>query len=105
MVLALSSYEPVEWHIQVSPETTLVQVLVNGYHAQSVVGVPAGVPVEVRSYDQQSGNFGASCGYEYPYTNGGGCNTDALVIGLEQYTGLQLTSFAGCYKKSSFTVE
>ena len=105
MVLALSSYEPVEWNLQVSPDTTLISVLINGYHTQSVVGLPPGVPVEIRSHEQQSGNFGAACGYEYPYTNGGGCDTNALVTGLQQFTGLSLTSFAGCYQKSSFTLE
>ena len=103
MVVLLSSYEPVTWTLTNSGGATLNKILVNGYHSQ-YINAPSGVPTEVRSYDQGTGNFGGSCGYSWPY-NGGGCDTNHLVSGVQSYTGLTVTDFTGCYTGSAFVVK
>jgi hypothetical protein len=60
VALLLGAYEPTVWNVGWSPRTRIVAVLVSGYHAQRVSGVPANVPVITSSYD----NHGA-CGYAY----------------------------------------
>ena len=77
------------------PGAQIQQILLNGYHSQTIVGA-SGIPVETRSYDQTGTNFGGSCGYSLPY-NGGGCDTNQLIQGVTNYTGLDWTSFNGCY--------
>ena len=92
MTLVLSGAEPVNW--VVTPNT-------------SQQGFAQWIPftndnhrlfysVETRSYDQTSSDFGSSCGYSLPY-NGGGCDTNMLLNGVTYYTGLNWTSFNGCY--------
>jgi hypothetical protein len=102
MTLVLSSYEPVDWQVSATSGAVIHQVLLNGYHSQTAT-VPTGVPVQTRSYDQTSTNFGASCGYSWPYA-GGGCDTNQLIAGVETHTGLTTTEFAGCYHGTGFTV-
>lgn len=60
VILMLGAYEPTVWNIGWSPKTTIVAVLIGGYHRQVVAGLPKEVPVLVSTYD----NKGA-CGYFY----------------------------------------
>lgn len=60
VVLALGAYEPSIWNIRWSPSTKVVGVLVSGYHAQIVPGLPQEVPVLNISYESKS-----PCGYFY----------------------------------------
>lgn len=60
VVLMLGSYEPTVWSIGWTPGTRIVAVLLSGYHRQQITGLPAGVPVQISTYD----NKGA-CGYFY----------------------------------------
>jgi hypothetical protein len=103
MTLLLSSYEPVHWIVTLSPGTQIDSVLLNGYHSQSIAIDPS-IPVETRSYDQTVTNFGNWCGYSLPY-NGGGCDTDLLIDGVTSHTGLDWTSFNGCYTGEQFLLE
>lgn len=100
MVVVLSSYEPVHWVVTVDPGATVNEILLNGYHSQTL-SAPSSIPYQIRSYDQTSTNFGASCGYSLPY-NGGGCDTNQLLAGIGFHTGLDWTSFTGCYTASEF---
>lgn len=102
MTLVVSSYEPVDWEISAVAGATINEVLANGYHAQTVTA-PSGVPTSVRSYDQTRSDFGAACGYSWPYA-GGGCDTNLLIAGVERHTGLRTTEFTGCYHGTSFVV-
>lgn len=90
-VLALSSYEPVTWNLQIGPNTQLEAVVVAGYHEQIVLGAGNAPVIEAD----------ASCGYSLP-NNGQGCDTDALIDAIEAAAGLPLTRFDGCYDASSF---
>ena len=103
MTLVLSSYEPVLWVVTTGTNTQIDKILLNGYHSQSI-SVNSSIPVETRSYDQTVSNFGNWCGYSLPY-NGGGCDTNQLLNGVTAYTGLDWTSFHGCYAASQFLLE
>ncbi|MCB9743827.1 MAG: putative metal-binding motif-containing protein [Alphaproteobacteria bacterium] len=103
MVLHLSAYDAVEWTVTAIPNATITEILVSGYHGQTV-NAPSGVPVNIRTYDTTRNNYGNWCGYSLPY-NGGGCDTDQLIRGVEGYTGLTMSSFTGCYQGNSFTIQ
>lgn len=60
VVLALGAYEPSVWNVRWAPATTVVGVLVSGYHTQTVLGVPRDVPVLNVSYESKS-----PCGFFY----------------------------------------
>ena len=99
VVLALSSYEPVDWTVTVGPDTVLERVILNGYHDQTAV-VPAGVPVD--TYDNPEGWLGA-IGYAWPYSEGGS-DTPATVAAIENVADREMTSFHGCYHATSFVL-
>jgi hypothetical protein len=94
-VLALSSYESVDWTVSVGPDTELTGIYVFGYEP-STVSAPRGVPVVIVP---QSG-----CGYSLPY-NGGGCDTDDLLAEVESTVGLPVHRFDGCYDASTVVYE
>jgi hypothetical protein len=99
VVLALSSYEPVDWTVTVGPDTVLKRVILNGYHGQNAV-VPAGVPID--TYDGEDGWLGA-IGYAWPSAEGGS-DTPALVAAIEGVAEQEMTSFHGCYHATSFVL-
>ena len=103
MTVLLSSYEPVHWVVTIDSAAIVDKILINGYHSQTVT-IPSGIPYEIRSYDQTGTNFGGSCGYSLPY-NGGGCDTNNLLNGVQAYTGLSWSSFTGCYTASGFLLQ
>ena len=103
MTLVLSSYEPVHWIVNQVSGAQIDTILLNGYHSQTVTA-DSSISVETRSYDQTSSNFGNWCGYAYPYNNGG-CDTNLLLQGVTAYTGLDWTSFNGCYTVEEFLLE
>lgn len=100
MTLHLSAYTATEWTVNNTGGATIEAILVSGYDAQ-VVNAPAGVPVEIRTAATTGSSFGYYCGYSLPYNNGG-CDTDLLIAGVEAYTGLTMSSFAGCYNTTAF---
>lgn len=73
VALVLGAYEPTVWSVGWSPQTRIVAVLVTGYHAQQVSGVPANVPTIVSTYD----NRGA-CGDAYVDDDDGAGAIEAL---------------------------
>ncbi|HEY0302509.1 MAG TPA: hypothetical protein VGC36_14285, partial [Rhizomicrobium sp.] len=100
IVLALSAYEPIDWELTVAPGAVLERVIVQGYGAARLHGVPDGVPVQVVDREH-------ICSYGYGWEvehNGGGGNYRALLAELRALTGLTETSFQGCYTGDSFTV-
>jgi hypothetical protein len=100
LTLVLSSYEPVAFTLNLAPGVLLEHVILNGYEPHTVQGQGAAMVTDL------SGQFNylAACGYFWPM-NDGGCDTPGLVMGAEQLTGLQLTSFAGCYEGASFSLD
>ena len=100
LTLVLSSYEPVAFTLNLAPGVLLEHVILNGYEPHTVQGQGGAMLTDL------SGQFNylAACGYFWPM-NDGGCDTPGLVMGAEQLTGLQLTSFAGCYEGASFSLD
>lgn len=100
VVLALTSYEPIEWRVTLEPGATIDRVLVSdfpGGAASSVTGLPLGVTAEVIE----------ACGYGYgwePLHNTGGGDLRSTISALRGLTGLAETTFQGCYEGSAFVV-
>ena len=102
VVLVLSSYEPVDWTVLEQAGTTIDEVILNGYHTQRLVRGASGATVLDRTYEN-GGNYWAGCAYAWPSSDGG-CDTPGLVSAAELHSGLELTSFVGCYHGTSFSV-
>lgn len=102
LTLFLSSYEPVAFTLDVAPGVQLEHVILDGYNMHTVQGQGAAMVSDI------SGDFGdpfwVACGYFWPM-NDGGCDTPGNVAAAEGLTGLQLTSFAGCYEGITFTLD
>ena len=60
VVLLLGAYEPTIWNIGWSSRTSILAVLVSGYHRQVVAGLPKDIPLLISSYDNKG-----PCGYFY----------------------------------------
>lgn len=99
LILVLSSYEPVNWNLNIAAGVNIQEIIINGYNAHNISGVDSALVTDKSG----SGNYLAACGYSYPY-NGQGCDTDLLFSGLTNYTGLSVSSFAGTYRANDFTV-
>lgn len=98
-VLVLSSYEPTEWTVVADGSSGLTEIILNGYHEQTVKA-PDGVAVSDHSGVE---HYFAACGFAWPNDNGG-CDTPALVSGAENVSGLPLSAFNGCYRATRFEV-
>ncbi len=90
VVLALCSYSTVFWRVHVAPGVQLERVLVGGYEAQHVGGLPPGVVVE--TYIAEDGArdfFQMHSRTDSDYTSG--------VAMLQRLTGRAPTTFLGSY--------
>lgn len=97
LVLALMAYEKTLWKISLKEGVRLNKVILAGYHAQSVTGLPTDVPVEAHTYDP------SPCDrclqdpkYFYSY--------DAPPAQLKELTHLDVTSFQGRYQGTEFWI-
>ena len=99
LVLALSSYEPVHWTVNAAAGARIQRIILNGLYNQRVTA-PQDIPVEVHAGSAWLGSYA----YAWP-SSSGGSDTPRLVSALEQRTGLSLSSFAGCYQGTSFTLQ
>lgn len=92
--LAVLSYEQVTWTVTAGAGTTITQVTIGGYEASS-----ANAPMGTMVVNQSSGG-GLTYAYEWldPDTAG-------IVATLEAQTGASLSSFAGCYQGTDFTID
>lgn len=97
-VLALSSYEPVHWHIDVAPGAGLTKVIAFGHHEQ-IVSAPPGVEVEIHTYEPAGDPLWA-IGFDLSP----GSSND-LITKAELVTGLTMTSFDGCYRATELIYE
>ncbi|WP_095984679.1 hypothetical protein [Cystobacter fuscus] len=96
-VLVLSAYTATTWNVKVEPGANVERIIVNGYHAQKV-SAPAGVPVEIRSYEQTQ-NYVGPFAYEWP-----AYKSTQLVNAAEDLVERNLSSFRGCYEAASFEI-
>lgn len=94
MILVVSAYDATRWTIEPGPSTQLLQVIHNGYEDQTVLA-PMGVPVVDRS------GLERIVGSAYEWTDP---DTAILVAAVENFTGLPLYSFGGCYTAANVTL-
>jgi hypothetical protein len=89
VVLVLSSYEPVNWNLQLQDGAKVSHVLLSGYHASQVFGA-RDASIE-------------SIGTQYAYQRGSPQfeTLDGLV---QRFTGKRIGSFQGAYSGGSFTL-
>ena len=96
MVLALSAYNKVHWQVKVAPGVDIRKVILGGYHAQRVSGLPE-TTIEAYTYEsspcpkcfQKSEHFYS---YEAPSPK------------LRAIAGIEITSFQGKYSGESFSI-
>lgn len=107
MVLALSSYEPVDWTIVVAAGAVIDNIVVNGYEPQTVTvvdlyGAAVAVPVDNHS-PASNGWFGV-----VPFSTQGGyylTETQQFIGDMETVSGLTATAFWGCYHSTGFHLQ
>jgi uncharacterized protein YecT (DUF1311 family) len=58
VALMLGAYEPTVWTVRWTPGSRIAAVLVSGYHAQAIAGLPQDIPVLNSTYDNRG-----PCGY------------------------------------------
>ncbi len=102
IVLALSSYEPVEWNLSKAPGVKIEKIILNGYYDQTIVGAD-GISVEEYSYESTGHLLGAT---HYHWGEASAvANSQSLVAQLQSHTQIPLTSFQGCYRGTSFELK
>jgi hypothetical protein len=102
LTVFLSSYEPVAFTLVVAPGVLLEHVILDGYNMHSVQGQGAATVTDISAVFNDP-NW-VACGYFWPM-NDGGCETPANVVAAEAISGLELTTFAGCYEGVSFAID
>jgi predicted esterase len=103
VLLVLTSYSEVDWHVKLADGARVRQVIVSGYYAQEVKGLPAGVPVVNRSYYLDDGSHRGG-GWFWAYQP----NTPQwreMVRRLNDLIGLPVASFQGESQGVSFVVD
>ena len=97
IVLALTAYDKTHWKISLKNGVQLTKVILGGYHAQRVSGIPSETPIETYTHDpspcdrcQQGANYFYS--YKTPPQE------------LKKITGLEVTTFQGKYRGSEFAI-
>jgi RNA polymerase sigma factor (sigma-70 family) len=103
VVLVLTSYYSVDWHIKLAEGARIKKAIVSGYFAQEIEGLPADVPLVNRSYFPDDGSrrkegwFWAD-EWNMPQWR-------AMVRRLNEMTGLPVASFQGTGAGDSFIVD
>lgn len=103
LVLVLSSYEPTRWILDIDSDAVVSQIILNGYHHQEVTNAGS-IPVMNFSGIENGGTpYLSACAYRWPGDNQG-CDTPALVSGVESLLGQPISAFSGSYRATDFTV-
>lgn len=92
-ILVLSSYEPTKWNITGLGVDDITNVILYGYHDQSIFGLLASTLVTEYSYD--GGNYR---GMTYEFAG------DGQVVNHLAAQDLVVSSFAGSYRGTSFRI-
>lgn len=90
IILAVCAYERVKWDVRLADGAKVQKVLVGGYHAQQLSGIPEGVPVEKHFHeaDRRSATFFFTFG---PASG----NHDEALQRLRTLTKLEVCTFQG----------
>ncbi|WP_437826899.1 SPRY domain-containing protein [Sorangium sp. So ce1153] len=100
IVLALASHAPVRFRVTAASGATISRIILSSVELSSV-SAPAGIPVQ--SYILVESGEWLGSGHQWPASTGGS-DTQALVRSVESLTGLEMSSFGGCYYGRSFTL-
>lgn len=97
LVLAFTAYEPTLWKLRLKAHVRLEKVVLAGYHAQRVTGLPPSTPIEAYTYDPSPcTRCWQSDRYFY--------SADRAPPQLREITGLEVTSFQGRHEGTRFTI-
>lgn len=97
VVLALTAYEPTYWKVSLKAGVKLTKVILGGYHAQRISGLPTETPIETYTHDPSPCERcwqGAKYFYSY----------EKVPHQLKEITGLEVTSFQGRYRGGEFSI-
>jgi RNA polymerase sigma factor (sigma-70 family) len=103
VVLVLTSYYPVDWRLTLADGARIKKVILSGYFAQEIQGLPADVPIVNRSYLPDDGSRHAK-GWFHAY-QWNSPQWREMVRRLNDMTGLRVASFQGEYQGESFVVD
>lgn len=98
IILALSSYESVNWNIVLEEGAELKEVITSGYYKQDITGLPENVKVTNR---ERGGAY--TYGWETEHNRGGG-NHEKAIDSIREFTGLREATFQGIYEGNKFNV-
>jgi biopolymer transport protein ExbD len=107
IVLAVTAYHAVNWHIKIAEPARIRAVIVAGYFEQSVQGIPAEIPVILRTYfpaESAPGKIRSDRRFFWAYDPNSTVFQET-VNGLHEITGLAMHSFQGSYYGTSFVVD
>lgn len=98
-IVVLNSYSVVDWVLTVDPAAQIEKIVVSSPRQGSVIGAPAGVPIEyVFGFTPQGGVADFGCAYEYPPASYHGmCSPSIVIDRVEEYLGKKVTSFSASY--------
>ncbi|HYE34429.1 hypothetical protein [Methylocaldum sp.] len=107
IILALMAYSAVKWRVKPGYGVVIEQVILAGYHGQTIEGVEQGVPVHAYTYKSSPCNpcwqgTGFFYGYEGP--DSGSHTYGTVERKLYEITGQRVASFQGKYKGERFSI-
>jgi len=104
IVLALMSYDPVIWSIEIGRDVDIRRIIVGGYHGQDVNGISSNIPVDLFTHKASSCKICTyHSGYFYAY-KWGSKNYKKAMAKLNGHTGLTLQSFQSTYEGKRFYI-
>jgi len=97
LILAFTAYDKTNWIVKAEEGVVIERVILGGYHAQSIEGVPKETSIEVYTYDS------SPCprcyqGNEYFYSY------KSVPPQLSKITGLPVESWQGKYRGQEFSI-
>ncbi len=103
MVLILSAYEPIQWHIHQDEGVQIEKIVLNGFNQQTVVGTERAPVID----HSDSENYIVKSVYTWNTSYLGYLNGLApdWVYQMEIVAGAPLSTFLGCYQASEFTLK
>lgn len=101
MVLALMSQEAGHWNLKLKDGVKVVKVILSGYRAQRISGMPPNTPLEIYTYEPSACD---QCKLISAYLHGDVEGHKAMSPQLQQVIGLPVTTFQGRYSGAEFSI-
>lgn len=97
LVLAFTAYDKTKWIIRAEASVVIEKIILGGYHAQSVEGIPDITPLAVYTHDDSPcTRCYRGSGYFYSY--------ETMPVQINQITGLEAASWQGRYRGVEFSI-